>query len=214
MPHVILVHGFHRHASDLASMGHYLEQRGFQVWLPELPTTTGRLASCARLLQEYYLEHASALSSDVHLVGHSYGGLILREFLACQAVASLASLTCFGSSHHGSRIADWLVFLGRSRKEPALLEFRTPGPFIQTPRQGWPARVHLIAGNQNKLWLGRLFLSSPSDGRLPVASALATTPRGVDCGFPPWTQRTVLSLDHHEMMQSTVLFETVIQGIQ
>lgn len=210
---ILLVHGFHRSPLHLKSMATFFQSQGFVVFTPELPTTTGRLVTCATLLADFWNSEPRNFA-EVHLVGHSYGGLILREFLAQQSIPNLCSLTCFGSSHHGSRIADWLVCFGRHRKEAALLDFRTPGPYIRPPRQGWPAKVHLLAGNRNSLYLGRLFLKAPADGRLTTESALALSAVGTPCAFPPWTQRTTLPLDHHEMMDSHEMFDAILFGIE
>lgn len=210
---ILLVHGFHRTPLNLKSMATFFQSKGFVVLTPELPTTTGSLGKCAAILEDFWNSEKRDFA-EVHLVGHSYGGLILREFLARQIITNLCSLTCLGSSHHGSRIADWFVCFGRHRKEPALLEFCTPGTYIRPPRQGWPAKVHLLAGNRNVLWLGRLFLKSPADGRLTTASALAQSPQGTPCDFPPWTQRSILPLDHHQMMDSQEMFDAILSEIK
>lgn len=210
---ILLVHGFHRTPVHLKSMAAFFQSKGFEVLTPELPTTTGRLGTCASLLADFWNSEPRNFAG-VHFVGHSYGGLILREFLAKQTIANLRSLTCFGSSHHGSRIADWFVFFGRHHKEAALLDFRTPGPYIRPPRQGWPPMVHLLAGNRNSLFLGRLFLKTPADGRLTTGSALAQSPQGTPCDFPSWTQRSILPLDHHQMMDSQEMFDAILAGIK
>jgi pimeloyl-ACP methyl ester carboxylesterase len=211
-PLVMLIHGFHRSAVNLESMADFFRNRGYCVLVPELPTTRGKLPQCVAALEQFWQSEPREFS-DVHLIGHSYGGLILRAFLAQNKIEGLASLTCFGSSHHGSRIADVLCCLGRHRKEPALQEFRTPGQWIPPPVQGWPRIVHLIAGNRNALWLGRLFLHKPADGRLSVASALALDPGGVICNFPANTIRTILPLDHHEMMDDFTLYLSILEHL-
>jgi len=211
---VILLHGFHRNALRMQPMAEDFRSRGYRVLVPNMPSTKGRLNTCVQSLANS-LGHAGIFAGQepvVHLVGHSYGGLIARGLLAQNVVPGLASLTCMGSTHLGSRIADVMVRLGMQRWQSALYEFRTPGPRIPPPLQGYPPKVQLIAGNINKLWWGRFLLPPESDGRLTIASALAIGAAGDAIGFPAWIQRSILDLDHHQLMDPGPVVDAIVAG--
>ena len=117
-----------------------------------------------------------------------------------------------GSSHQGTRVANFFTKFGIHKREKALLEFCVPGPQIAPPLQGWPTKVHLLAGCvYNKLWTG-LFLPKPNDGRPPVESALALGKSGQQIPFPAWTQRTILPLDHHQLENHPELIAALVNG--
>jgi|GEM_PF-2240540 len=215
MPRILLLHGYRRTGAALAHMGEAFKEAGYEVWIPELPTTHLRLKGCVVALEEAWRAHPWSLddASPLHLVGHSYGGLIARGWVASRIVPGLESLTCLGSSHHGTFLADFLLALGARKAEPPLLEFRTPGPSIAPPLQGFPASIHLIAGSRNALFWGRLLLPRNSDGRLSVKSALAQDPQGTTAHFPAFTRRTILALDHHQLMDHPEAFAAVLAGI-
>jgi pimeloyl-ACP methyl ester carboxylesterase len=213
-PKIILLHGYRRTGAALAQMGAALQDTGYQVWIPELPTTEQRMDGCVQALEDVWTKHpwSQGDASPIHLVGHSYGGLIARAWLAKRQLPGLASITCIASAHHGTFLADFLIALGARKAEPPLLEFRRPGPRIPPPIQGFPASVHLIAGSHNALFWGRILLPKQSDGRLPVLSALALDPQGITIHFPTWTKRTILALDHHQLMNHTEAIAAMLAG--
>jgi len=214
MPTILLVHGYHRTAASLEPMAMQLRKHGYTVLTPNLPTTKERLGTCVHCLETYLdQQDFELLPKPLHLLGHSYGGLILRGLLARRSLPYLASLTCLGSSHLGTRAANLICLLGASIREKAVLEFRTPGPIIAEPQQGWPSVVHLIAGSvRNDLRAG-LFMPRPNDGRLPVSSALAQNHDSSVVQFPTWTKRTILPLDHHQLEYHPDVILALLHGI-
>lgn len=207
---LLLLHGFHRNAASLMPLAALCEAQGLQVRVPELPTTTHRLWDCVAVLEQYLQRQPLADQVPIHLAGHSYGGQIALAYLSKHRIANLASLTCLGSAHQGTRIANVLVALGKARREPALHEFCAPGVRIPPPIQGWPPLVHLVAGTSNSLWLGRLLYPCGGDGRLPVRSALDL---GREDYWPTHLHRSTLALNHHQLMQDPLVAQLLTTSL-
>lgn len=196
-PIIVLLHGYHRNAQDMQQLAGYFKDLDYHVFCPDMPTNSQRLQACVQVALDF-LQNNELLTSKLHLVGHSYGGLIARALLSKLPESSVESLTCIGSSHQGTLLADVLRTFGAHKKEPAILEFCRPGPQIHTDSKAWPPKVHLIAGSHNGLWWGKFLLPKLSDGRLPVQSALDL--HNPHSTFPSHTKRSTLPLDHHQLM--------------
>lgn len=200
---LILVHGYHRHASDLQTLADAFVSH-FQILVPDLPTTRGNLEASRKKLREYLELHGVLQTSrPVHFVCHSLGGLVVRDFLVYYEIPSLQSLIFLGTPHLGSLLARWACWFGMQICHRALLDLLPPGLSIPSPRQGWPDRVALVAGIHNSLWLGRLAYTEQADGRVSLESAWAksSVKKGhVLAPFPSYTARLQINLNHHEMM--------------
>lgn len=113
---VLLLHGLFQDRACWLWTGFRLRRRGllnvYAINLPpwhELEELTERVA---RKVDE--LRHATG-SDKVHLVGHSMGGMIARNFVQLRGGAEkVASCTLLGSPNHGSKLAPFaLTRLGR-----------------------------------------------------------------------------------------------------
>jgi pimeloyl-ACP methyl ester carboxylesterase len=168
---VVLVHGYFTGASDMVPLRGFLADFGYRVVTAHLPATFGSLEECRDVLAETI----DALERDggpLHLVGHSFGGLVIRSYLAEHEVTGLGRCVLIGTPNRGSRLAD----LGRRFFPPAfhllkpLDSLTTDAPPIPPPRNIPLPEIGIIAGNQNRLISG-IFLSRESDGRVEVESA-------------------------------------------
>lgn len=187
---VVLLHGYARSSRDMASLGRTLTAAGHAVLAPDLPTTFGTRAACLEALQRQIgdaIRDWRSAGGDYALVGHSFGGLLARHWLAGGAPTPRALLT-IASPHTGSELADLaLRWPGLARVLPPLEALRCgpQAPTFTTPR---PFRIGAIAGTR-ALGPASLLLPGPNDGRVSVASALA-----VDAD-----DRLILPLDHQRI---------------
>ena len=168
---VVLVHGYFKGASDMVPLRGFLADFGYRAVTAHLPATFGSLEECRDVLAETI----DALERDggpLHLVGHSFGGLVIRSYLAEHEVTGLGRCVLIGTPNRGSRLTD----LGRRFFPPALRllkpldSFTTDAPPIPPPRNIPLPEIGIIAGNRNRLLSG-IFLSLESDGRVEVESA-------------------------------------------
>ena len=81
---VILVHGFNKNQKDMLILKKNLEQIGYECILMDLPLTFKEIEYCTSVFEEKIKEIICSLKEDekINLVGHSTGGLIIRQFLS------------------------------------------------------------------------------------------------------------------------------------
>lgn len=116
-PPVILLHGLFQNRSCLLLLQWRLRAAGFDriitVNTPpwrNLDTLTDRVRQCIEQLRN------ATGAEQVHLVGHSMGGIIARNFIQLRDGApQVANCVTLGSPHRGSKLAPFAVSgLGRS----------------------------------------------------------------------------------------------------
>lgn len=116
-PPVILLHGLFQNRSCLFPLQWRLRAAGFDrvvsintpPWL-EMETLTDRVRRTVEQLR------AATGAEQVHLVGHSMGGIIARNYIQLQDGApQVATCITLGSPHRGSKLAPFAVSrLGRN----------------------------------------------------------------------------------------------------
>jgi len=169
---VVLVHGLWTPAAILMLHGRWLQQRGYRVLRFGYSGMRATLAQNAQALRRFIAARiATSGAADIHLVGHSLGGLVILDMLThasdlplCRAV--LLGTPCLGS-HCARRlagVAGMSALLGRSMIECLS---RAPGAAV-APRPG--VQVGVLAGTRS-VGLGRVVpgLPRPNDGVVAVA---------------------------------------------
>ena len=147
---------------------------------PDLPTTFKSFESCLDKL-EYLLESYRVESySEVYVAGHSMGGLLAREYLQKKKFPNVKYLVCVGTPHAGSKLADialMLPFVGKIWKPLHALK-TTARQKLTTPNIP-DLKIGVIVSLNNGDWLGKIFLSQNSDGRVESFSANASDAQAV-----------------------------------
>ena len=149
----------------MALLRRRLEPHGFQVYEFTYPSVTGSLKANAAALAAFV---AATPGHTVHLIGHSLGGIVIREMLESH-VARVGRVVCWGSPLRGSRTAARLARLpgGRCAIGNCIAELNARGGFT-----AWVAgsEAGSIAGRV-PFGLGRLFgpFPEPNDGTVAVA---------------------------------------------
>ncbi len=167
---VVLLHGLWRSRTAMWLMAHRLENAGFQVerigydsthQTPEqiLDSVAAQIDACCK-----------ALPHTLHFVGHSLGGLIIRAYLAENAVRQQGRVVLIGTPNKGTPLVDafqdswWLALAGPTARALGT----DPGSFPRSlPPPEYP--VGVIAGLSEN-GLARHFLADSSDGLVPVES--------------------------------------------
>ena len=113
---VVLVHGFCRQGGNMRYLAQQLERLGYRTFSPTLPTTLQNVRTCSEALA-LVLEKRFPKGSIVHFVGHSMGGLIIREYLSRQVVEGLGRVVLIGTPSGGTpQVSLLLRILPFSRK--------------------------------------------------------------------------------------------------
>lgn len=165
---VILVHGLWMPAAVFTLHSRWLHARGYRVLRFGYPSMRGTLAQNAQRLKCFI---AQSTASDIHLVGHSLGGLVILEMLKQIPDARLRRVVLLGAPCAGSHCARWLAgvagmsaLLGRSINECLS---HAPGATV-APQSA--VEVGVLAGTRS-IGLGRVVpgLARPNDGVVAVA---------------------------------------------
>jgi pimeloyl-ACP methyl ester carboxylesterase len=165
---VVTVHGIWMRGGAMALLRRRLEPHGFQVYEFTYRSVTESLKANAEALADFV---AATPGHTVHLIGHSLGGIVIREMLELRdsRVARVGRVVCLGSPLRGSRTGARLARLpGGSRAIGlCIAELNARGGF-----KTWVPGVEAgsIAGRV-PFGFGRLFgrFSEPNDGTVAVA---------------------------------------------
>lgn len=170
---VVLLHGLARSPSSMKGLERALSREGYRVvniGYPSLHMPLERLAS-----EHLPAALAKQLPSDaapVHFVTHSFGGILLRQFLANHELPNLGRVVMLAPPNHGSEVAD-------SFRKSSLVCFFAGPNFTRigtaagdAPQQLAPVHFQLgvIAGDRSLNPLFSALLPGPDDGKVAVAS--------------------------------------------
>lgn len=171
---LVLVHGFCRNATDMYTLKNNLEQWDYTVITVNLPTFFGTLKNCADLLAHELSVITGEIGEPhkIHLVGHSFGGLIIRSVLSNHLISNLGRCVLIGTPNHGTKLVDLIkkIFWPAVEVFKPLKSLLTGGANIPPPLGSTKTEIGIIAGNRNNLLTG-FFLSKESDGKVEVHSA-------------------------------------------
>ncbi len=164
--YVVLLHGIFRTARSMRQLERYLTRHGYAVLNFTYPSTRHTLAELAAKLHERLTPYAGA---KLHFVGHSMGGLLIREYLNAYPPAHPGRVVMLGTPNHGSEIADaigdWWLF--NALYGPAGQQLRTSEAQRPAPLR---AEVGIIAGDLSLDPLFGWHLPRPHDGKVSVDS--------------------------------------------
>ena len=167
MATVILVHGLWMPATVFLLHSHWLQRRGYRVRRFGYPSMRATLSQNAQRLRHFI---AATGAADIHLVGHSLGGLVILEMLRQKPDPRLRRAVLLGTPCVDSHCARRLRGLGMS----ALLG-RSLGEWLSrasgstvAPRSA--VEIGVLAGTRS-IGLGRVIpgLPRPNDGVVAVA---------------------------------------------
>jgi len=153
-----------RLAARLAAAGYRVHNLGY----PSTRLAPAQLVT--RLSRD--LERCSD-APRVHFVGHSFGGILARAWLAEHELSNLGRLVMLAPPNHGSELADLLrgSRLFRWALGPVAAALGT-GPDSFPNRLPAPRfEVGVIAGTRPVNLFGALVIRAPSDGTVSVSSA-------------------------------------------
>lgn len=104
---VVLVHGLWRSAGSLWKLERALRDHGYETWNVSYPSTRWRIEQHAERLGAVIATRCAAQRPDeLHLVGHSMGGLVIRAWLGLAGAPVPTSCVFLATPHHGATLLD------------------------------------------------------------------------------------------------------------
>jgi triacylglycerol lipase len=190
-PIVVLVHGLFHNPSAWALFRRWFHAHGLATACFHYPSWgsgdfTRTVADLRAYVETLRAEHPER---DIHLVGHSLGGLLLRAAVAdLSSHPNIKSLTTLGTPFHGSKLAPFALHsLGRFIwHESPTVQNVAALPF--------PEKIQGLA-----LW-------SRADNMVLPNPALR-------CDLPGWKNRETADISHIAMLHSREIFREVLEAI-
>ncbi len=175
---VVLLHGLARSSHSMMRLESSLRADGYRVLNLDYASTRNSISTLAtQTLGPVFAQpspHAHDSSPKVHIVTHSLGGILVRQFLHDHGVpANLGRIVMLAPPNQGSELADKLSswWLYRRINGPAGLELGTDP--ASTPQRLGPLppriEVGVIAGSRSFNPLFSALIPGADDGKVSVA---------------------------------------------
>ena len=173
---VVLLHGLGRTYRSMASLAAELEADGYHTVNLDYPSRQQPIeALAAATIPEGLRRCAEAGASPVHFVTHSMGGILVRQYLAGNAVDGLGRVVMLAPPNPGSEAADslrdlaWFQYLNG----PAGVQLGTGGDGIAARLGPVDFPLGVIAGSEHSVFDGWLSSRFPgdNDGKVSVERA-------------------------------------------
>jgi pimeloyl-ACP methyl ester carboxylesterase len=172
---VVLLHGFGRSDMSMLLINSALTEAGYDVHSLEYPSIEEAPEALVKIIAKDINECCKDGAETIHFVGHSLGGLLLRDYLGRHQPENLGRVVLIGSPNKGSELAD--ADLGIAAQETLLNWAGPSAQALHTGPDGYAASlpapeytVGVIAGNRGNHMSDR-WLPTPNDGVVSVESA-------------------------------------------
>jgi len=172
---VVLLHGFGRTDMSMLLLNSALTEAGYDVHSLEYPSIDEAPEALVETVGEDIDSCCRNGEETVHFVGHSLGGLLLRDYLGRHRPGNLGHVVLIGSPNKGSELAD--ADLGIAAQETMLGWAGPSAQALHTGPDGYAASlpppdysVGVIAGNRGN-HISDKWLPTPNDGVVSVESA-------------------------------------------
>lgn len=171
---VILIHGYFKTEKDMFVLKSNLEKHDFEVYTINLPLTFKTTKNILPIFKREFNQIAADLAAGekIDLVGHSTGGILIRQFLTLtEYPEKVGRVVLIAAPNQGSKLAS----LTKKYFKPFIKIFKTLRSIeIENLNNlnladGSDFEMAAIAGNKSNLLLGKLLIKE-NDGRIRVES--------------------------------------------
>ncbi len=166
---VILLHGIIRSSKSIYRLGDDLKEGGFTPFCFDYPSTQITIEEAAEYLHSV-IEQLDGIE-ELHLVGHSMGGLVIRAYFAKHRDPRIRRVVMLGTPNQGAELADLLKpnLLFRTVFGPAGQQLVTDAagtiPALPVP----PVEFAVIAGARGNESGWNPLVPGDDDGTVAVA---------------------------------------------
>lgn len=170
----VLIHGYTKNKNDMLVLAYHLDKLGHTCFAVDLPLTFHDISYASCIFERNVEEILNKIGKDkkINLVGHSAGGLVIRDFLEKTKYSdNINKCVLIATPNNGSDLAD----MASKYLKLSSSIFKTVKSIQSDNIKKWrkinykKIKVAAIAGNKNDLLLGNL-LKGENDGRVEVRS--------------------------------------------
>jgi len=171
---VILLHGLGRTAMSMTALAHELETRGYRVTNLAYPSTDFPIETLTR----DYLAPAAERCRDagcpsLHMVSHSLGGILIRQFLQTHRLPAGSRIVMLSPPNQGSELADHLQSYRFYHwvTGPAGQQLGTAVDSVPQKLAPVDATIGVITGSESWNPFYSYLIPGPDDGKVAVDRA-------------------------------------------
>jgi pimeloyl-ACP methyl ester carboxylesterase len=168
---VIVLHGIVRSSKSMYTVADDLRKEGFTVFPMEYPSTQISIEQAVEYLDSI-IQNLDGIE-ELHLVGHSMGGLVIRAWFAEHSDPRVKRVVMLGTPNYGAEMADLVRrnLLFRAVFGPAGQQLVTDadGVILQLPTP--QCEFAVIAGARGNDTGWNPFIPGDDDGTVTLASA-------------------------------------------
>jgi len=170
---VVLVHGLWRSGFAMRSIANDLEDNGYQTVSVDYPSTQEEIPELVQgYLLKSYEECSLTGAKKIHLVSHSMGGILIRQFLQSYTLPIGSRVVMLSPPNQGSELSEkfgeswwyqWVV-------GPAGVSLSTNQEGIISKLREIDEPVGIIAAYRDWSFWPNAWLPQPNDGTVSVES--------------------------------------------
>ena len=170
---VILLHGLARTKNAMKKMQDALYEKGCYVVNVGYPSRKYQIEELAEIAVNQGISGCNEYNEGkVHFVTHSLGGILVRAYLKKHKLSNMGRVVMLGPPNQGSEVVD------RLKNVPGFRFLNGPaGLQLDTHEQSMPKLLGdvdfdlgVIAGTNSINLILSMFLATPNDGKVSVAS--------------------------------------------
>jgi pimeloyl-ACP methyl ester carboxylesterase len=168
---VILLHGLGRFRQSMRRLEQHLKSLGYTIINLAYPSTTASIETIAEKHLTRAVDNCKAGGAKkIHFVGHSLGGIVVRQYLQQHAAPAGSRLVMLSPPNQGSEIVDLLLHIPFYRwlTGPAGQELGTGPEAAMYRLKPIDIEIGVIAGNRSMNLLFSPFIDGADDGRIAV----------------------------------------------
>ena len=172
---MILLHGLGRFRQSMRGVERHLKSLGYSTVNLAYPSTTKTIETIAETHLARTVQSCEAQrAGKIHFVGHSLGGLIVRQYLQRHSVPAGSRLVMLSPPNQGSELVDLLKQfpLYRWITGPAGQEIGRGPESVVNRLKPVGIDVGVIAGNLSINLVFSAFMGGPDDGMVSVKSTM------------------------------------------
>ena len=170
---VVLVHGLWRSGSAMEVIADDLSHFGYQTEIVDYPSTEATIPTLSRDYLQQSVENCRARGSEqIHMVSHSMGGILIRQYLQTHRLPEGSRVVMLSPPNQGSELSSYFAdtWWYQHLVGPAGASLTKDGQGLIPSLKPIPEPVGIIAAYRNwSLWPDS-WLPSPNDGTVSVRS--------------------------------------------